>query len=323
MLMSDRKFAAGNEYRYGFNGKELDSEDPVQYDYGLRIYDPRLGRFKSFDPFTTSFPMLTPYQFASNSPLANIDLDGGEAKYYTVTINELYDAKGKLIQVTASKVYEKSKEAGWHTNGSFNPFNWSHVKEGERGNGTLFTFIRVKKFEDDKQGIKKQEIVKIGEAYENGPEEGNPIVKTGGYGGFAFYAENGQGYETRVGSFEDLTMVEITKLSLVKSASEVGVWENATEWLHEYGSENEKGKKEMADKILEEVPNTTKYAPNSSFCNGCLPGDDHSGRYGDVVQIDEKGDIKDTLHYNQQTKKVDTLKATPPATNSTIKKKKG
>lgn len=34
----------------------------------------------SVDPLTKSYPMLTPYQFASNSPLANIDLDGLEAK---------------------------------------------------------------------------------------------------------------------------------------------------------------------------------------------------------------------------------------------------
>jgi hypothetical protein len=37
-------------------------------------------RFKSVDPLTQSYPYLTPYQFASNSPIANIDLDGLEAK---------------------------------------------------------------------------------------------------------------------------------------------------------------------------------------------------------------------------------------------------
>lgn len=33
------------------------------------------------DPLTKQYPELTPYQFASNSPIANIDLDGLE-KYY-------------------------------------------------------------------------------------------------------------------------------------------------------------------------------------------------------------------------------------------------
>ena len=67
-------------YRYGFNGKEMDNdiENAVQ-DYGMRIYDGRLGRFLSVDPLTKKFAGLTTYQFASNSPIENSDLDGAEA----------------------------------------------------------------------------------------------------------------------------------------------------------------------------------------------------------------------------------------------------
>ena len=83
MLMPGRKYSVANtSYRYGFNGKELDSESPVQYDYGFRIYDPRLARFKSVDPLTNQFPELTPYQFASNNPILGIDLDGKEFENY-------------------------------------------------------------------------------------------------------------------------------------------------------------------------------------------------------------------------------------------------
>ncbi|PSL24015.1 RHS repeat-associated core domain-containing protein, partial [Chitinophaga ginsengisoli] len=49
-----------------------------QQDYGMRVYDPRLGKFLSVDPLTKSYPELTPYQFASNNPIFNIDLDGAE-----------------------------------------------------------------------------------------------------------------------------------------------------------------------------------------------------------------------------------------------------
>jgi RHS repeat-associated protein len=69
------------KYRYGFNGKENDNEvkgDGNQQDYGMRIYDPRLGRFLSVDPITRQYPQLTPYQFASNSPIKNVDVDGLE-----------------------------------------------------------------------------------------------------------------------------------------------------------------------------------------------------------------------------------------------------
>ncbi len=69
------------DHRYGFNGKEGDDEvkgDDNQQDYGMRIYDPRAGRFLSVDPIAREYPMLTPYQFASNSPISGIDLDGLE-----------------------------------------------------------------------------------------------------------------------------------------------------------------------------------------------------------------------------------------------------
>lgn len=48
------------------------------YDYGFRIYNPAVGKFLSVDPLTKSYPMLTPYQFASNRPIDGIDLDGLE-----------------------------------------------------------------------------------------------------------------------------------------------------------------------------------------------------------------------------------------------------
>jgi hypothetical protein len=45
----------------------------------MRIYDPRVGRFLSVDPIAVKYPELTPYQFASNTPIDAIDLDGLEA----------------------------------------------------------------------------------------------------------------------------------------------------------------------------------------------------------------------------------------------------
>jgi RHS repeat-associated protein len=65
-------------YRYSFNGKETDSETGLQ-DYGFRIYNPSLGKFLSIDPLAMDYPMLTPYQFASNIPVRYVDLDGLEA----------------------------------------------------------------------------------------------------------------------------------------------------------------------------------------------------------------------------------------------------
>jgi len=81
MVMPGRKYPNTSSYRYGFNGKENDNEvkgEGNQQDYGMRIYDVRIGRFLSVDPLTKEYPMLNPYQFASNRPIDGIDLDGLE-----------------------------------------------------------------------------------------------------------------------------------------------------------------------------------------------------------------------------------------------------
>ena len=70
-------------YRYGFQGQERDDEMKGignSYDFMFRIYDPRLAKFLSIDPLTKQYPMLTPYQFASNRPIDGIDIEGKEWK---------------------------------------------------------------------------------------------------------------------------------------------------------------------------------------------------------------------------------------------------
>ena len=79
--MPGRTYSAGTDYRYGFNGKENDDEvkgEGNQQDYGMRIYDVRIGRFLSQDPLTDEFAWWSPYQFAGNTPVNAIDLDGME-----------------------------------------------------------------------------------------------------------------------------------------------------------------------------------------------------------------------------------------------------
>ncbi|MFO0362977.1 MAG: RHS repeat-associated core domain-containing protein [Flavobacteriales bacterium] len=80
--------------RYGFNGKEVDSEGmgggSSTYDYGFRIYNAQLGKFLSVDPLCASYPYYTPFQFAGNMPIWAIDLDGLEQ----AIIVRWYDSSG-------------------------------------------------------------------------------------------------------------------------------------------------------------------------------------------------------------------------------------
>jgi hypothetical protein len=61
--------------------------DRNQQDYGLRVYDGRLGRFLSVDPLTKQYPWYTPYQFAGNTPIQAVDLDGAVERHYTLLFN--------------------------------------------------------------------------------------------------------------------------------------------------------------------------------------------------------------------------------------------
>jgi RHS repeat-associated protein len=82
MIMPGRNMASGS-YRYGFNGKENDNEvkgTGNEQDYGMRMYDDRVGRFLSVDPLASSYPYYTPYQFAGNKPISSVDMDGAEDK---------------------------------------------------------------------------------------------------------------------------------------------------------------------------------------------------------------------------------------------------
>ncbi len=75
-----------SEYRIGFNGQEKDDEisgNGNNINYEARIYGLRVARFLSVDPRTKQFPFLTPYQFASNTPIWGVDLDGEEVRVYT------------------------------------------------------------------------------------------------------------------------------------------------------------------------------------------------------------------------------------------------
>lgn len=73
----ETSYGSYSKKRYRFNGKELDSESGLYY-YGMRYYSPWTCRFINVDPIALDYPFYTPYQYAGNEPIANMDLDGLE-----------------------------------------------------------------------------------------------------------------------------------------------------------------------------------------------------------------------------------------------------
>jgi len=105
--MPGRSFNLAGSYRYGFNGKENDDEvkgEGRQQDYGMRIYDPRIGRFLSVDPKQVNYPFSSPYSFAGNSPIVAIDKDGEFPvwTHYQMTYEAL--TKAKISKKVASEI---------------------------------------------------------------------------------------------------------------------------------------------------------------------------------------------------------------------------
>jgi RHS repeat-associated protein len=100
-----RNWTAPNEnYRYGFNDKEHDNEikgGGNSYDYGFRMYDPRAGRFMSVDPLIKRYPFYSSYQFAGNSPIKFIDIDGLEPfdLHQALTIAAPFVAESNAIPI--------------------------------------------------------------------------------------------------------------------------------------------------------------------------------------------------------------------------------
>ena len=135
-ILAGRNYNApgAKDARYGFNGKENDNEvkgEGNQQDYGMRIYDPRLGKFLSVDPLARHFAWNSTYAYAENDVIRNIDLDGAEKmpyghpanlpmlgkskSYNTSQGNSAQNFKveeyGGTYNITKITVYEQCKDA--------------------------------------------------------------------------------------------------------------------------------------------------------------------------------------------------------------------
>ncbi|MCF6307812.1 MAG: hypothetical protein L3J09_07635 [Flavobacteriaceae bacterium] len=80
MLLPNRHQNTG-DYRYGFQGQEMDDEikgEGNSINYKYRMHDPRVGRFFAVDPLTSRYPHYTPYSFSGNKVIAYRELEGLE-----------------------------------------------------------------------------------------------------------------------------------------------------------------------------------------------------------------------------------------------------
>ena len=105
-----------SSYQYKYNGKELQDELGLNlYDYGMRNYDPALGRWMNIDLMAETSRRFSPYAYALNNPVFFIDVDGMYADP-----GDFINEKGKYLgndgiddgKVYVVKTTEKSFDSG-------------------------------------------------------------------------------------------------------------------------------------------------------------------------------------------------------------------
>ena len=87
--------------RYGFNGMEKDNElkgEGNSLDFGARMYDSRIGKWKSVDAFERNYPYQGTYNFSKNNPVWSKDPDGN---IVTIVVKGIWNAKA-FIQMTST-----------------------------------------------------------------------------------------------------------------------------------------------------------------------------------------------------------------------------
>jgi RHS repeat-associated protein len=154
------------DYRFGFNGKEQDSEVSGQGNtiaFEARIYDSRLGRFFSTDPREAEYGWQSTYAYYKNSPISTQDIlgmggdnpvTGNRAKRKVRKFDKALSkmaketGNGKLSADNFDDVHDKYKNKRWYWNKTQHNTNNSGVKAGNASVSDVYSVREIYEYEN-------------------------------------------------------------------------------------------------------------------------------------------------------------------------------
>ncbi|PIZ07394.1 MAG: hypothetical protein CO068_09150 [Flavobacteriaceae bacterium CG_4_9_14_0_8_um_filter_34_30] len=137
------RHANTSDYRYGFQGQEMDDEikgegNSVNYKY--RMHDPRVGRFFARDPLFRDYPWNSDYAFSENRVIDGVELEGLEYK----TIHHIIDPDTKLEVARFETNYFKMSDQALKTLGGTPAGSYYVAGFGPEGRGVKHEYINDK-----------------------------------------------------------------------------------------------------------------------------------------------------------------------------------
>ncbi len=283
-----------NQYRYGFNGEIKDDEikgTGNSYDFGNRMYDPRLAKFISLDRLASKYPGQSPYVFAGNTPIWAMDGQGDSVLFYSKSgkylgysnDNERYKGKNLLCIIDDKNVkafrtqYDyKRKEAeipkARQSAGTGDAYREAIVA-GLEGMGQTYNTDEIKGF------IKKYTFIKGNEGSERPIKKGEEQQE---WGAFLIPTSNpvveGKNNWVKIAKSSIQTDEGLT-------ITPVNAPQNATGWLHLHQNDSKK----------------SYFSTNDGDYN-----EGHPKYINWVGQVQENGDIHYYFHINGETRGFDS-----------------
>ncbi|MCK6610371.1 MAG: hypothetical protein L6Q78_04955 [Bacteroidia bacterium] len=134
----------GGEYRYGFQGQEKNDEvmgSGNSYSFGLRMHDPRLGRFLSIDPLSWKFPHNSTCAFSENRVIDGRELEGAEYVHYFIFLES--DGKTLISTVKVEDFRNMTNEQlqKVHGMGSLKFYKKYSQSFGPKGRGVQYSYF--------------------------------------------------------------------------------------------------------------------------------------------------------------------------------------